>query len=184
MPRIKSQKREDFAQHYALHGKPADAYRHAFDTSRMKPNTIYVKASELLRDGKVQVRIEELQAIAAEQADEQFKMDSAWLLNRLQEVDQLDIADILDDSGHVKPISQWPKAWRTSISGLDLHELMGQGEDAVLTTVKKLKMPDKQKNLEMIGRHVEVQAFKDKVEHEHTGNFSIKELLQQAKEGK
>jgi phage terminase small subunit len=63
-----------------------------------------------------------------------------------------------------------------------MHELQGSGD--AMTIIRKLKLPDKTKNLEMLGRHVKVQAFKDKVEHEHTGNFSIKELLQQAKEGK
>ncbi|WP_288365624.1 terminase small subunit [uncultured Marinobacter sp.] len=184
MPKLTNPKREAFAQHYALHGNASDAYRHAYQTSRMKEDSIYQSASRLLKDVKVLSRVEELQAIAAKQADEQFKMDASWLLGRLQQIDELDIADVLDDSGNIRPISQWPKAWRTSISGVDLNELIGKGEDAVLTIVRKLKMPDKQKNLEMIGRHVEIQAFKDKVEHEHTGSFSIKELLQKAKEGR
>ena len=34
--------------------------------------------------------------------------------------------------------------------------------------LKKIKWPDKVKNLELIGKHVDVQAFKDKVEHEGT----------------
>lgn len=35
--------------------------------------------------------------------------------------------------------------------------------------LKKIKWPDKVKNLELLGRHVSVQAFKDNVKNEVTG---------------
>ncbi|OJT01223.1 terminase small subunit [Marinobacter nauticus] len=87
---------------------------------------------------------------------EKVGVDAQYVLKRLHEIDQLDIADLLDDTGKVRPIKQWPKAWRTSISGLDIHELvMGDIE----TIVRKVKWPDKLRNLELIGKHVNVKAF-------------------------
>lgn len=182
MPKLKSPKQEAFAQHYVLHAKPADAYRHAYKTDGMQPNTIYVNASKLLRDTKVALRVEELQQAASERAEKQFKIDADWMLKRLKSIDEMDVADIMDDAGNIKPIRDWPKVWRTSISALDLHEI--QGADDALTVIRKLKLPDKAKNLEMLGRHVEVQAFKDRTETEVTTSASIEELLRQAKEGK
>ena len=45
-------------------------------------------------------------------------------------------------------------------------EMVSADSDALL---KKIKWPDKVKNLELLGRHVSVQAFKDNVKNEVTG---------------
>jgi phage terminase small subunit len=39
---------------------------------------------------------------------------------RLVEIDQMDVIDILNDDGSLKPIREWPKIWRTTLSGFDL----------------------------------------------------------------
>lgn len=158
---LKSKKQEAFAQHYALHGKPSEAYHHAYDTARMKAQTIAVKASELLRDGNVAVRVKELRDVIAEKADRHFHVNAETVLARLQEIDNLDVADIMDDKGQVLPVRKWPRQWRISISGLEVTQLKEGDVD-----VRKLKLPDKLRNLQMLGRHVEVQAFKDRVEHD------------------
>lgn len=52
---------EKFAQAIALEDmNQADAYRSAYNTSRMSDEVIWVKASELANSGKVAVRIAEL----------------------------------------------------------------------------------------------------------------------------
>jgi phage terminase small subunit len=52
---------EKFAQAIALEEMTqADAYRSAYDTSRMGDDTVYVKASELAKKDKIAVRIAEL----------------------------------------------------------------------------------------------------------------------------
>ena len=52
---------EKFAQAIALENmNQADAYRSAYDTSKMGDDTIYVKASELANKDKISVRIAEL----------------------------------------------------------------------------------------------------------------------------
>lgn len=61
-------KREKFAQAVASGKNQSDAYRSAFDAAGMKPATINVKASELMADGKVRGRVEELRQPIAEAA--------------------------------------------------------------------------------------------------------------------
>lgn len=52
---------EKFAQAIALEDMTqADAYRSAYDTSKMSDDTIYVKASELAKKDKIAVRVAEL----------------------------------------------------------------------------------------------------------------------------
>ena len=55
-------KQEAFAQAIVSGKTQADAYRTAFSAGKMKDTTIHVKASELMADGKVTVRVAELRA--------------------------------------------------------------------------------------------------------------------------
>ena len=61
-------KREAFARAVASGMNQSDAYRAAFDAGRMKPSVVNVKASQLMADGKVRVRVDELRAPIAEKA--------------------------------------------------------------------------------------------------------------------
>lgn len=96
-----------------------------------------------------------------EARNKRLQIDSDYVLTRAIEFDELDIADILDDENGVLPIKDWPKEWRTSISGLDFGEIIAARSDPkkLIQLLKKIKLPDKQKNLEMIGRHVDVKAW-------------------------
>jgi phage terminase small subunit len=90
-------------------------------------------------------------------------IDADYVLRRLVEIDALDVADILDDEGNPLPISVWPKSWRTSISGIDIQRMTKAGGDseALGSAVMKIKWPDKAKNLDQIGRHIKVGAWKE-----------------------
>lgn len=54
-------KQEAFCQAYIETGNASEAYRTAYAADKMKPETVHVKANELLRNGKVTVRVSELQ---------------------------------------------------------------------------------------------------------------------------
>ena len=100
---------------------------------------------------------------------EQTQIDSAYVLKRLVEIDQMDVLDIMDDQMKIRPVNEWPKVWRQYVVNLENLEL-SDGEGCF----KKIKWPDKVKNLELLGRHVSVGAFKDKVEH--SGKLEIQSL--------
>lgn len=55
-------KQEKFVQKYLECGNASEAYRFAYDCSRTSEKVIWVKASELLSDGRVSVRVKELQS--------------------------------------------------------------------------------------------------------------------------
>lgn len=62
-------KQEAFCVAYIETGNAAEAYRRAYDVkAATQHSTIYVKASELLRNGKITVRVKELQSLAADTA--------------------------------------------------------------------------------------------------------------------
>ena len=111
----------------------------------------------------MQERIAELM----KQRNKRTKISADYVLNRLIEIDQMDVLDILNDDGGLKPISDWPKVWRTSLSAMDINRIRmagKDGDDDIESTLQKVKWPDKVKNLELIGKHVDVQAFKDRVD--------------------
>lgn len=120
---------------------------------------------ENLTKPDIQKAIEEAQ----NKRQEQTQIDAAYVLKRLVEIDQMDVLDIMDDDGNVKPLRDWPKIWRQYISNIETIS-MDDGEG----WLKKIKWPDRVKNLELLGKHVSVGAFKDKVEH--SGKLEIQSL--------
>lgn len=55
-------KQENFCLAYLETGNASEAYRRSYDAENMKPETINVKACELLQNGKIAERLEELRA--------------------------------------------------------------------------------------------------------------------------
>ena len=131
-------------------------------------------ATENMSKPEIKRRIEELK----QQRQEVIGVDASYVLQRLIDIDQMDARDILNDDGSVKPIHDWPDVWRQSISGVDLMEI--SNSENVAATLKKLKWPDKIKNLELLGRHVSVAAFKDRLEL--SGNVGLAERMKKARE--
>lgn len=132
-------------------------------------------ASENMSKPDIQSRIAELKA----QRNDLVGINATYVLNRLVEIDQMDVLDILTSTGELKPVSQWPKVWRTTLSGLDVVEMSAEGTAALL---KKIKWPDKVKNLELIGKHIDVQAFREQVKAEHVVE-SISDLMDSLSQG-
>ena len=120
------------------------------------------QGARLLANVSVQAAIQE----RIKERGERTKIDADYVLRRLAEIDQMDVLDILRDDMSLKPVSEWPKVWRQYLSGFDLAEMFeGVGEDrAMVGILKKLKWPDKVRNLELLGKHVDVNAFREKVE--------------------
>lgn len=125
------------------------------------PNTAGKFASQNMRDARIQKRIAELM----EDRNKRLRVSADYVLLRLVEIDQMDVLDILNDDGSLKPIREWPKIWRTTLSGFDLSStIMNMDETSIETILKKIKWPDKVKNLELIGKHVDVNAFRERLE--------------------
>lgn len=131
--------------------------------------TAYSIGQENLNKPEIAAAINEAQADRAERT----QINADYVLNRLVEIDNMDVLDIVDDKLNLKPVHQWPRVWRRYLSGFDVAEMFeGRGDDREMTGIlKKIKWPDKVKNLELLGKHVGVQAFKDRVEH--SGEVSI-----------
>ncbi|EDL8448587.1 terminase small subunit [Salmonella enterica] len=164
---------EAYAQEYT---KCPENQTQAAINAGFSPNTAAVKASVMMRDERIQKRIAELM----EERNKRLRVSADYVLLRLVEIDQMDVIDILNDDGTLKPIREWPKIWRTTLSGFDLSStIMNMNEDSIETILKKIKWPDKVKNLEIIGKHVDVNAFKERLEV--SGTVTIADRMAKAR---
>ncbi|RMK72544.1 terminase small subunit [Pseudomonas aeruginosa] len=107
-------------------------------------------------------RPEVAQAIQAAMAErsKRTEVEADYVIRRLREIDEMDVLDIHEDDGSFKPIREWPKAWRQFLSGIEIAELFeGRGDDRRIAGVlRKVKWPDKLRNLELLSRHVGTES--------------------------
>lgn len=146
-----SAKQEAFCQEYI---KDFNATQAAIRTGYSQKTADRI-ASRLLSKVDIQDFVSQLQA----KRTERVQIDADYVLKRLHEIDQLDVADILTDAGDFLPIKQWPKSWRISLSAIDI-QIINSGDAEAIT--KKVKWPDKIRNLELLGKHIGVNAFAEK----------------------
>ncbi|HCF2632800.1 terminase small subunit [Pseudomonas aeruginosa] len=107
-------------------------------------------------------RPEVAQAIQAAMAkrSKRTEVEADYVIRRLREIDEMDVLDILEDDGSFRSIRDWPKAWRQFLSGIEIAELFeGRGDDRRIAGVlRKVKWPDKLRNLELLSRHVGTES--------------------------
>lgn len=120
-------------------------------------------AARLLRNAKVLA----YKIKAMEVRSKETRVDANWLLQRLANEADADLADIYHPAGGLKDIHEWPKIWRQGlVAGVDVEQLFDYegGEKKEAGVVVKVRLSDRVKRLEMIGKHVDVQAFKERIE--------------------
>lgn len=165
---------EAYAQEYT---KCPENQTQAAINAGFSPNTAAVKASVMMRDERIQKRIAELM----EERNKRLRVSADYVLLRLVEIDQMDVIDILNDDMSIKPVSEWPKVWRQYLTGFELADMFeGRGDEKELVGIlKKIKWPDRVKNLELIGKHVDVNAFKERLEV--SGTVTIADRMAKAR---
>ncbi|MER8993532.1 terminase small subunit [Mesorhizobium sp. M0678] len=123
-----------------------------------------VMASRMMDDPEILAAIEEGQ----QRRLDRVEVDADYLLKRLHEEIEADLLDIYDEeTGDLLPVEEWPPIWRKGlVAGVEIEALFdGRGEDRKrIGSVKKIKLSDRVRRLEAIGRHVSVAAFRDTLE--------------------
>lgn len=123
-------------------------------------------ANQLLKDSRVQEIIQPV----IEAREKKIQVDAQYVLDETLRIQKANIQDIVDDHGNIKDVSQWPEVWQRMVNGIEVEEIWSKGkEPEYIGRVKKVKMMNREKILEMLGKHVNIQAFADKRIHEHTG---------------
>jgi len=91
-------------------------------------------------------------------------IDADWVLMQLADMFNADMADIFNPGTNtVRPVHEWPAVWRkmaTSIKVVEKWDREGGKEGEVVD----VKLLDRMRALENIGRHTDVRAYTDRVE--------------------
>lgn len=127
-------------------------------------------ATEIGCENLSKPNIAEAVQIAMKARAKQSEIDAAWVLKRLAMEADADLADLYNDAGGLKPIKEWPKIWRQGlVAGIESKQEFDyvNGEKVPDGIVQRLKLSDRIRRLELIGKHIAVGAFAEK--HEHTG---------------
>jgi len=92
-------KQEAFALKYVECSDASASYRHAYNYGKMKPETITRKAHDVVRNGNVAARIDELRSIMKKTADTKFTITLEQRLRWLKDIAEAGLEDIEDQSG-------------------------------------------------------------------------------------
>lgn len=94
-------------------------------------------------------------------------IDAEWVLRRLHAEAEADLADLYDEQGNLRHPKDWPAVWRKGlVAGVETFMVpKGQEEDGkpAYAEVRKVKLMDRTKTIELIGKHVRVGAFREQV---------------------
>lgn len=120
-------------------------------------------AHETLRRPAVAKAVERAKAERAERV----RVDADWVLRRLVAQADADMADLYDEAGNLRHPKEWPEVWRTGlVAGVESF-MVPKGQDGegkpIYAEVRKVRLADRTRIVEMIGKHVAVGAFREQV---------------------
>ena len=147
-------KQEAFAQAYIETSNASEAYRRAYPGSdKWKPEALHVKASVMLSNGKVQVRLETLRAEIAKRHD--ITIDK--IVRELALIgfsNMLDYISVQEGDAFVD-LSKLTREQAAAIGEITSETyLEGKGEDARTVKRTKFKLSDKRGALVDLGKHL------------------------------
>lgn len=151
-------KQEAFALKYVECGNASEAYRHAYDAEKSKPEAIWVKASELLSNGKVAVRVMELQAAHVKR----HEVTVDRVIEEMGRIAFSDLRNCLTDAGQLKSPQEWDDDTAAAIGSLEVVTKPGDVDkdgNRGVEHVHKIKTWDKNSALEKLAKHLGM--FKD-----------------------
>lgn len=121
-------------------------------------------ADRLVKNGEIAAAIR----VAQDAVLGRLRVDAEWLLRRLVELAEADIAELFDASGRLLPIQAIPNSARRLIAAVESIEssdfVASPGSRPTGNTTRKVKLVDRLRVLEMIGKHIAVAAFSERIE--------------------
>ncbi|ANU47748.1 terminase small subunit [Enterocloster clostridioformis] len=174
-------KQKIFADEYLIDLNATRAYKVAYPKVK-KDNVAKAAGSRLLTNVNVATYIDE----RMKEREKRTEITQDMVLKELAKLGFFDIRKLFDSNGKPVDISMLDDDTAACIAGLEVVDYFeGAGEDREFAGyVKKYKLSDKLKALEMLGRHLGM--FKDKLELSgglDTEKTKLDDLLEQMRGG-
>lgn len=124
---------------------------------------------------------------ARREVTKQAQVDAVWLLRRLVTLADVKIADLFDAEGKLRDPEDMPDGAQYLIAGIEVEDLFERDQDGNrerVGTLRKVKLESRMKALEMIGKHVDVGAFLERLLVSEEGSLAtdILEARKRARE--
>lgn len=101
------------------------------------------------------------------EVSKQAQVDAVWLLRRLVTLADVKISDLFDHEGKLRDPKDLPDGAQYLIAGIEVEELFDfdeeEGKKVRTGMLRKVKLESRMKALEMIGKHVDVGAFLERM---------------------
>lgn len=148
-----------FCDEYLIDLNATRAYKVAYSRCK-KDETANVNGSKLLRNTKVQEYIAE----RMKEREQRTEITQDMVIKELAKIAFLDIRKLYTENGQLKNIADIDSETAGAISSLEtLEEYEGYGDDREkIGDTQKVKLLDKTKALELLGRHLGI--FNDKID--------------------
>lgn len=119
----------------------------------------HVQCAKLLKNPEIASAID----VAKIERSDRTGVDADYVLHRLVAEAEADIGDLYDENDNLKPVDEWPLIWRKGlVQGIESRETK-DNEGNATSTVVRIRLSDRGRRLELIGKHVRVNAFQDQV---------------------
>ena len=157
-----------FCDEYLIDLNATRAYKVAYPKVK-KDHTATVNGNRLLTNADIQNYISE----KMKKREERTEVTQDMIINELAKIAFLDISNLYNENGGLKKIQDIDENTRRAISSLEtFEEFEGYGEDREkVGDTKKVKLIDKTKALELLGKHLGM--FKDKIDISQDKPFEV-----------
>ncbi len=140
-------------------------------------HTAESQASRLLGYAKVKAAV----ADGMKRREEKLELKAERVLQELMRVAFVDLRQAFDADGRLKPVHELPEDVARALASLESDEVLpGQEGDGPGGIVRKVRLHDKLKALELLGKHLEL--FKERVEF--SGQLTLEQLILEASKPK
>lgn len=156
-PKKLTDKEMEFAQQYILDRNATAAAIRAGYSAKSAANIGY----ENVRKPHIAAVITEL----IKEQNQRTGWDPDKVLRRLAEEGDADLAELYDERGCLLPVREWPLVFRMGlVASVKINELWeGSGKDREkIGEVVEVKLVERTKIKELIGKHSDVQAWKER----------------------
>lgn len=154
-------KQKAAADHYLVHKRKKEAYRHAYRCGNMKENTISRRADELFKLPLVAEYVVQQQ----EAIQEHTQINAAWVLKRAALLADFNIRRFINIQPDGTAVYDFSEATDDDWYCIDEYTVdtihKGPKGDTYEVDRVKLKTTAKIRALELVGKHIDVGAFKD-----------------------
>jgi phage terminase small subunit len=168
-------KQESFCLAYLETGNASEAYRRAYSAGKMKSETVTKRASELLADGGIKGRIDELRKPAIEAA----QITVERVLKEYARLAFFDPRKLFNEDGTPKAITDLDDDTAAAVAGLEvIEQYSGEGKNRVFVGyLKKYKLADKKGSLDSIGKHLGMFVERTELTGKDGGPLAMQAVL-------